>query len=92
MKYTLDVKSTVIGFLGAALLISTIGFKNNGEEKDGKFKAVIGEKGVVMLDTQTGAYIMTPYISDAGKTGWVKGDFYSTHKVSKDNKKESSNP
>lgn len=87
MKYTLDVKSTVIGFLGAALLISTIGFKNTSEEKDGKFKAVIGEKGIVMLDTQTGAYIIAPYISEVGKVTWIKGDFYETHKVSIDNKK-----
>lgn len=87
MQFNLDIKSTVIGFLGAALLISTIGFKNNAEEKDGKFKAVIGEKGIVMLDTQTGAYIIAPYVSTAGRVTWIKGDFYETHKVSMDNKK-----
>lgn len=88
MKHQVDIKSVLIGFLGAALLISTISFKNNGEEQDGKFKAVIGEKGIVILDTQTGAYILTPYIQTPGKMDWIKGDFYNTHKVSKDNKKE----
>lgn len=87
MKHQVDIKSILIGFLSAALLIGTISFKNNGDEQDGKFKAVIGEKGVVILDSETGAYILTPYIQ-TGKMEWVKGDFYNTHKVSKDNKKE----
>lgn len=88
MKYELDVKSILIGFLGAALLIGIISFKNNSTEQDGKFKTVIGEKGIVILDTQTGAYILAPYIQSSGKMDWIKGDFYNTHKVSKDNKRE----
>ena len=88
MKYQVDIKSILIGFLSAALLISTISFKNNGDEQDGKFKAVIGEIGIVILDTQTGAYILTPNVQIAGKMDWIKGDFYNTHKVSKDNKRE----
>ncbi len=88
MKYQVDIKSVLIGLLGAALLISIISFKNNGSEQDGRFSTVIGEKGVVILDTQTGAYIVTPYIQSSGKMEWIKGDFYNTHKASKDNKKE----
>jgi len=87
MKYQVDIKSVLIGFLTAGLLISIISFKNNGNEQDGKFKTVIGEKGIVILDTETGAYILTPYITTTGKMDWIKGDFYDTHKASKDNKR-----
>jgi hypothetical protein len=61
MKITLDLKSIIIGFFSAALLISLI---------------------------QTGAYIIAPNMRDVGKVQWIKGDFYSTHKTGKDNKKE----
>jgi hypothetical protein len=89
MKYNVDIKSLIIGFLGAALLISSIGFKNNGDGKEGKFQAATGDKGVIILDTQTGSYIVAPFITDVGKVQWVKGDFYKTYESGKDNKKES---
>ena len=88
MKHQLDIKSILIGFLSAALLITTISFKNNGNEQDGKFKALTGENGIVILDTQTGAYILTPFVQTSGRMEWIKGDFYNTHNASKDNKKE----
>lgn len=78
----------MIGFLGTALLVSIISFKNNSDENEGKFKTVIGEQGIVILDSQTGAYIIAPAMRDFGKVQWIKGDFYSTHKTGKDNKKE----
>ena len=88
MKITLDLKSIMIGFLGAALLVSIISFKNNNDENEGKFKTVMGEQGIVILDSQTGAYIIAPLMRDFGKVQWIKGDFYNTHKTGKDNKKE----
>lgn len=78
----------MIGFLGTALLVSIISFKNNSDENEGKFKTVIGEQSIVILDSQTGAYIIAPAMRDFGKVQWIKGDFYSTHKTGKDNKKE----
>lgn len=78
----------MIGFLGTALLVSIISFKNNSDENEGKFKTVIGEQGIVILDSQTGAYIVAPTMREAGKVQWIKGDFYNTHKTGKDNKKE----
>lgn len=90
MKYTLDTKSAIIGFLGAALLISTISFKNgNNNDRDGKYTTVVGQEGtVVILDSQNGSYIIAPSMKDFGKVQWIKGDFESTHKSGKDNKKE----
>ncbi|MNL21816.1 hypothetical protein D3C87_1431240 [compost metagenome] len=88
MKITLDLKSIIIGFFSAALLISLISFKNNGDENEGKFKTVMNESGIVILDSQTGAYIIAPNMRDVGKVQWIKGDFYNTHKTGKDNKKE----
>lgn len=88
MKITLDLKSIIIGFLGSALLVSIISFKNNGDENEGKFKTIMNESGIVILDSQTGAYVIAPHLNVAGKVQWIKGDFYSTHKTGKDNKKE----
>jgi hypothetical protein len=88
MKITLDLKSIMIGFLGTTLLVSMISFKNNSDENEGKFKTVMGEQGIVILDSQTGAYIIAPIMREAGKVQWIKGDFYNTHKTGKDNKKE----
>jgi hypothetical protein len=88
MKITLDLKSIMIGFLGTALLVSMISFKNNSDENEGKFKTVMGEQGIVILDSQTGAYIIAPIMREAVKVQWIKGYFYNTHKTGKDNKKE----
>lgn len=87
MKITLDIKSVIIGLLSAGIIFSTISFKDKNETDGGKFRAVVGEKGVVILDSETGAYIVAPDPSPVGKIRWVKGDFYETHKASIDNKK-----
>ena len=86
MKH-LDIRSILIGFLGSALMITAIGFKNSPDENDGRFLASSGEKGIVIVDSQTGAYIIAPYPGPVGKVHWLKGDFESTFKASIDNKK-----
>ncbi|MBC8033973.1 MAG: hypothetical protein H7Y03_07495 [Chitinophagaceae bacterium] len=75
MKQKLDFKSAIIGFLCAALVTVFISFKNSGEATTGRYQTTIGESGVVILDTQTGAYIMSSAI--ASKWKWVKGNFES---------------
>ncbi len=87
MKITLDIRSLIFGFLAAGLLFMVISFKNSQDENSGKFRTTIGEKGIVILDTETGAYIIAPNMRDFGKVQWIKGDFYNTHKTGKDNKK-----
>ncbi|MDT0642831.1 hypothetical protein RM553_08310 [Zunongwangia sp. F363] len=84
MKIQLDIKSTIIGFLSAALLIATFSFKSSNAWVGGKFQTEVSEKGVIILDTETGAYIMT---SDMRGYDWNKGNFTNTHQISKDNTK-----
>lgn len=82
MKNQLDLKSLIIGFLSAALLIMVFSFKNSSNGQAGRYQTEVGEKGVIVLDVETGAYIIN---GDLSNMGWRKGDFENTHKVSKDN-------
>lgn len=82
MKNQLDIKSVAIGFLSAALLISVFSFKNGSSLNEGKYQTSIGEIGIVILDTETGAYIINTH---AINSGWRKGNFENTFKISKDN-------
>jgi len=84
MKYQADIKSIIIGFLGATLLFATFSFKDESPEK-GRYQTAVGDKGVVILDTQTGAYIMN---IDATNIGWRKGDFPYTHNTVKPTKEK----
>ncbi|WP_207436001.1 hypothetical protein [Sabulibacter ruber] len=82
MKNQLDFKSLAIGFLSAALLIMGFSFKNSTPGQGGRFQSEVGENGVIVLDTETGAYIIN---TDMTNSGWRKGDFQTTYKLSKDN-------
>jgi len=84
MKYQVDIKSVFIGFLGTALLFATFSFKQEPAESEERYKTTMGQQGVVILDTKTGAYILN---SDLSNNGWRKGDFTSTHEISRGNKK-----
>lgn len=75
MKHQLDLKSTLVGVLCALLLTVIISFKNSADTSTGKYQTAIGETGVVILDTQTGAYIMAPLVY--AKSQWIRGNFES---------------
>lgn len=90
MKYQIDIKSILIGFLTAALLVSTIAFRQDTANRPGKYQTATRENGTIILDTQSGSFI-TASIRDFGRVQWIKGDFDETYRVSKDNKKESKN-
>lgn len=83
MKYQVDIKSIMIGLLSAAFLFATFSFKDENSEKEGRYQTSVGDKGVVILDTKTGAYIIN---IDATNNGWRKGDFITTHNVVKASK------
>jgi hypothetical protein len=84
MKHNLDIKSVIIGLMGGMLLIGALSFKAEDSQKDGRYQTFVAERGVVILDTKTGAYILN---TDLSNTGWRKGDFANTHSVSKGNLK-----
>ena len=75
-----DIKSVIIGFLGAALLITSLSFNSSAPEDTGKFQVTSGEGGIIILDTQTGDYIMDSKVNYVGKMQWIKGDFKESYK------------
>ncbi|ARS38854.1 hypothetical protein CA265_03825 [Sphingobacteriaceae bacterium GW460-11-11-14-LB5] len=89
MKITLDTKSLLLGFLGAGLMFTAISFKNGQDQSIGRYRTQVGASDlVVILDSQTGNYIIAPGIRDFGKVQWVKGEFDKTFGTAIDNKRE----
>lgn len=72
MKFQVDIKSVLIGFLGAALIITAFSFKNGDTNENGRFMTSTSPAGVIILDTKTGEYISN---TDHSNRGWSKGDF-----------------
>ncbi|MBB5622850.1 hypothetical protein HDE69_003932 [Pedobacter cryoconitis] len=83
MKYSIDIKSVMIGLFIATVLFGAFSFKQEGSEPVGRYQTSVGEKGVVILDTKTGAYITNPYVTN---NGWSKGNFSHTSEIVKDTK------
>lgn len=88
MKITLDTKSLLLGFLVAGLMFTAVSFKNAQEQSSGRFHTEVNDHVVVILDSETGNYIIAPSMYDTGKIQWLKGEFNQTFKTGKDNKKE----
>lgn len=89
MKITLDTKSLLLGFLGAGLMFTAISFKNAQDQNIGRYRTEVGASDlVVILDSQTGNYIIAPRIRDFGQVQWVKGEFDKTFNTAIDNKRE----
>ncbi|WP_131536579.1 hypothetical protein [Pedobacter nototheniae] len=88
MKITLDTKSLLLGFLGAGLMFIAISFKSSQDQNNGKFSTEVNDHVVVILDNETGKYIIAPAMYDVNKVQWLKGEFNQTFRVAKDNKKE----
>jgi hypothetical protein len=86
MKFTIDVKSTLIGFFTAGLLLAAFSFKQDSADSVGRYQTSMGEKGMVIIDTKTGAYITN---TDATNSGWRSGNFSNTHTVVKPTKDRS---
>jgi hypothetical protein len=75
MKTTLDTKSILIGILTTGLCLTIISSKNHVGPTDGRYKTEVNNNNVVViLDTQTGQYIIAPEVRDAGKIQWLKGE------------------
>ncbi|MDR6786230.1 hypothetical protein ABIE26_004949 [Pedobacter africanus] len=87
MKITLDVKSLLLGVLAAGLMFTAFSFKSTQGQGSGRFSTEVHDHVVVILDTETGHYIIAPSMYDVSKIQWLKGEFYDTFKTGKDNKK-----
>ncbi len=89
MKITLDSKSLLLGFFGAAIMFTAISFKNSQDQTGGRYRTEVNATNmVVIVDSETGNYIIAPEIKDFGKVQWVKGEFNKTFETAVDNKKE----
>ncbi|MBT2564149.1 hypothetical protein J7E50_05770 [Pedobacter sp. ISL-68] len=89
MKITLDTKSLLLGFLGAGLMFTAISFKNGQDQTGGRYRTEVNANNlVVILDTETGNYIIGPGMQSFGKVQWIKGEFDKTFSTAVDNKKE----
>ncbi|MEH3114574.1 hypothetical protein [Pedobacter terrae] len=89
MKITLDSKSLLLGFLGAGLMFTAISFKNSQDQVGGRYRTEVNASNiVVILDSETGNYIIAPGIQAAGRVQWIKGEFNKTFSTAIDNKKE----
>ena len=80
MKITIDMRSLVMGFCAAGLLFMAISFKNGETESKGAYRTTMSEKGIVILNTETGDYIITPLIEFSGRVQWMKGNFANTYR------------
>lgn len=90
MKITLDSKSLLLGFLGAGIMFTAISFKNSHDQTGGRYRTEVNATNmVVILDSETGNYIIAPEMKDFGKVQWIKGEFYKTFNIAIDNAKES---
>jgi hypothetical protein len=62
---------------GVALLLVLFSFRPSPGPPDsttqGRFQAVSSERGVIILDTQTGDFVMEQ--TTLGRPTWLKGDF-----------------
>ncbi|QXU42708.1 hypothetical protein [Pedobacter sp. D749] len=89
MKITLDTKSLLLGFLGAGLMFTAISFKNGQDQTGGRYHTEVNANNmVVILDSETGNYIIAPPVEQTGKTTWIKGEFNKTFSTAVDNKRE----
>ncbi|TCD20357.1 hypothetical protein EZ456_19620 [Pedobacter psychrodurus] len=88
MKITLDTKSLLLGFLGAGLMFTAISFKNERGPLIGRYRTEVNANNmVVILDTESGDYIIAPALQEGGKATWFKGEFDKTFIAAIDNKR-----
>lgn len=85
MTIKIDFKSLLIGFLGAALVFTMLSFSQSEAETESpnRYQAVASERGFIILDTQTGEYILDSEVNYIGKMQWIKGDFKEAYRKGK---------
>ena len=77
MTLQLDIKSLVVGFVGAALLITSFSFKDQEDGEVGRYTTKRFEYGIIILDTKTGDFIRN--WNSTNENNWYKGSFRTIH-------------
>lgn len=90
MKLQIDVKSAIAGAVAAAVIVAVFSFRDAGKaplDAGERYQTKVNGSGVIILDTYTGKFIITPEIRNFGKVQWIKGEFDDTYATGLDNKK-----
>lgn len=78
---SIDLKSFLIGILATALMFLLLGAREADNAENGRYRATASDDYLLILDTQTGEYILeTSYI---GKQKWIRGDFQTSYENGK---------
>jgi hypothetical protein len=88
MKIILDTKSLLIGLSAASFAFFAMGSKSQLESDNGKFQTEIRDNGIVILNTQNGDYLFAQDLIDIRRNHWIKGEFYKSFNMVKENNKE----
>jgi hypothetical protein len=48
MKYHVYIKSSIIGFASAVLILGALSFKNEDSAKEGRYQTAVGETGNII--------------------------------------------
>lgn len=78
MKITLDIKSLLIGILSAGLVLTFLSSKNYDTPTEGRFRIEMKDKVIVILDTETGKFLIAPQVKESGEIQWEGGYFEHT--------------
>ena len=79
MTITLDLKSLCLGALGVFCIVALSNFNrpapqpNDATDEVRRYQAVSGERGLIILDTKTGKFLLD--VNYIGRARWQKGDF-----------------
>ncbi len=69
------------------LLMFSLGFSDGPStpnNQENRYQAVVGERGLVIIDTYTGDYILDSQVNYIGKMHWIKGNFQNSFDTGKD--------
>lgn len=88
MKIILDTKSLLVGILIASLGFLAMSTRSESSSDNGRFKAVIKDDIVILLNSENGDYLIATDLLDLRRNQWIKGEFYKTFKQVKDSTKK----
>ena len=57
LQFTIDLKSFIVGIFSCLSLVLLFSFNSVSEDQIGRYQAVTGEHGHLILDTSTGEYL-----------------------------------